>query len=176
MYCVSYEVRTEFLCYVEGSKRLLWSSGQSSWLHNADLMCFLWGMNWIYIYIYMCVCVCVEGHVSCISEKISTPLCGQRVTIVPGGHSDTECCWALLDHCSKQDTERALSSRDGSDELKDWPLHVKDDGMWYRVVCQTFVCSQKACDTYLHFDKIQAALCFETSVNFWQTTRCHIWE
>jgi hypothetical protein len=26
-----------------------WSSGQSSWLHNGDILCFLWGMNWIYI-------------------------------------------------------------------------------------------------------------------------------
>jgi hypothetical protein len=27
----------------------LWSSGQSSWLHNGDVLCFLWGPNWIYI-------------------------------------------------------------------------------------------------------------------------------
>jgi hypothetical protein len=27
----------------------LWSSGQSSWLHNGDELCFLWGTNWIYI-------------------------------------------------------------------------------------------------------------------------------
>jgi hypothetical protein len=26
----------------------LWSSGQSSWLHNGDVL-FLWGTNWIYI-------------------------------------------------------------------------------------------------------------------------------
>jgi hypothetical protein len=26
----------------------LWSSGQSSWLHNGDILCFLWGTNWIY--------------------------------------------------------------------------------------------------------------------------------
>jgi hypothetical protein len=32
MYCVSCEVRTEFICYVEGSRPPLWSSGQSSWL------------------------------------------------------------------------------------------------------------------------------------------------
>jgi hypothetical protein len=32
MYCVSYEVRTEFICYVEESRPPLWSSGQSSWL------------------------------------------------------------------------------------------------------------------------------------------------
>jgi hypothetical protein len=29
----------------------LWSSGQSSWLHNGDVLCFLWGTNWIYIYV-----------------------------------------------------------------------------------------------------------------------------
>jgi hypothetical protein len=28
----------------------LWSSGQSSWPHNGDVLCFLWGTNWIYIY------------------------------------------------------------------------------------------------------------------------------
>jgi hypothetical protein len=27
----------------------LWSSGQSSCLHNGDVLCFLWGTNWIYI-------------------------------------------------------------------------------------------------------------------------------
>jgi hypothetical protein len=27
----------------------LWSSGQSSWIHNGDVLCFLWGTNWIYI-------------------------------------------------------------------------------------------------------------------------------
>jgi hypothetical protein len=30
MFCVSCEVRTEFLCYVEESRPPLWSSGQSS--------------------------------------------------------------------------------------------------------------------------------------------------
>jgi hypothetical protein len=28
----------------------LWSSGQSSWWQNGDVLCFLWGTNWIYIY------------------------------------------------------------------------------------------------------------------------------
>jgi hypothetical protein len=32
MYCVSCEVRTQFICYVEESWPPLWSSGQSSWL------------------------------------------------------------------------------------------------------------------------------------------------
>jgi hypothetical protein len=27
----------------------LWSSGQSSWPQNGDVLCFLWGTNWIYI-------------------------------------------------------------------------------------------------------------------------------
>jgi hypothetical protein len=27
----------------------LWPSGQSSWLQNGDVLCFLWGTNWIYI-------------------------------------------------------------------------------------------------------------------------------
>jgi hypothetical protein len=29
---------------------LPWSSGQSSWLQSGDLLCFLWGTNWIYIF------------------------------------------------------------------------------------------------------------------------------
>jgi hypothetical protein len=34
---------------VEESRPPLWSSGQSSWLQNGDVLCFLWGKNWIYI-------------------------------------------------------------------------------------------------------------------------------
>jgi hypothetical protein len=42
VYCVSCEVRTEFIyCYVEESRPPLWSSGQSSWLHNGDVLCSL---------------------------------------------------------------------------------------------------------------------------------------
>jgi hypothetical protein len=32
-----------------GLARPLWSSGQSSWLQNGDVLCFLWCTNWIYI-------------------------------------------------------------------------------------------------------------------------------
>jgi hypothetical protein len=49
MYCVSCEVRTEFICYVEESRPPLWSSGQISWLQNGDVLRFLCGTNWIYI-------------------------------------------------------------------------------------------------------------------------------
>jgi hypothetical protein len=45
--------------YIDGVKHLsklihitwppLWSSRQSSWLHNGDVLCFLWSTNWIYI-------------------------------------------------------------------------------------------------------------------------------
>jgi hypothetical protein len=48
MYCVSRKVRTEFICYVEESRPPLWSSGQNFWLQNGDVLCFLWGTNWIY--------------------------------------------------------------------------------------------------------------------------------
>jgi hypothetical protein len=41
MYCASCEVQTEFICYVEESRPPLWSSGQSSWLQNGDVLCFL---------------------------------------------------------------------------------------------------------------------------------------
>jgi hypothetical protein len=27
----------------------LWTNGQSSWLQNGDVLCFLWGTNWIYM-------------------------------------------------------------------------------------------------------------------------------
>jgi hypothetical protein len=37
------------MCYVEESRPPLWSSGQSSWLHNRAVLWFLWGRNWIYI-------------------------------------------------------------------------------------------------------------------------------
>jgi hypothetical protein len=35
--------------HVEDSRPPLWSSGQSSWLQNGAVLCFLWGTNWIYI-------------------------------------------------------------------------------------------------------------------------------
>jgi hypothetical protein len=50
--CIVVPVRYELnllVCYVEESRPPLWSSGQSSWLHNGDVLCFLWGTNWIYI-------------------------------------------------------------------------------------------------------------------------------
>jgi hypothetical protein len=34
---------------VEESRPPLWSSGQSSWLHNGNVLWFLWGKNWMYI-------------------------------------------------------------------------------------------------------------------------------
>jgi hypothetical protein len=37
------------VCYAEESRPPLWSGGQSSWLQNGDILCFLWGTNWIYI-------------------------------------------------------------------------------------------------------------------------------
>jgi hypothetical protein len=58
MNCASCEVRTELIriCYVEESRPPLWSTGQSSWLHNGDVLCFLWGSNWIDI------CYVEESH------------------------------------------------------------------------------------------------------------------
>jgi hypothetical protein len=38
-----------YICYIEESRPPLWSSGQSSWLHNRDVLCLLLGTNWIYI-------------------------------------------------------------------------------------------------------------------------------
>jgi hypothetical protein len=38
-----------YICYVEEGRPPLWSSGQSSWLRNGDVLCFLWGTNWIYV-------------------------------------------------------------------------------------------------------------------------------
>jgi hypothetical protein len=44
IYCVSREVRTEFICYVTESRTPLWSSGQSSWLQiqrsQVDSRCY----------------------------------------------------------------------------------------------------------------------------------------
>jgi hypothetical protein len=50
--CIMFPVRYElnlYICYVEESRPPLWPSGQSSWLHNGDVLCFLWGTNWMYI-------------------------------------------------------------------------------------------------------------------------------
>jgi hypothetical protein len=37
-----------FIKHVYGGPPL-WSNGQSSWLQSGDVLCFLWGTNWIYI-------------------------------------------------------------------------------------------------------------------------------
>jgi hypothetical protein len=38
-----------YISYVEQSRPPLWSSGQSSWLHNGDVLCFLRSTNCIYV-------------------------------------------------------------------------------------------------------------------------------
>jgi hypothetical protein len=38
-----------YIRHVEENRPPLWSSGQSSWLQNGDVLCFLWGTNWVYI-------------------------------------------------------------------------------------------------------------------------------
>jgi hypothetical protein len=45
---VRYELNL-YIYYVEESRPPLWSSDQSSWLHNGDVLCFRWGTNWIYV-------------------------------------------------------------------------------------------------------------------------------
>jgi hypothetical protein len=48
---------THVACYTSAIIRVrpallelpLWSSGQSFWLKNAHVLCFLWGTNWIYV-------------------------------------------------------------------------------------------------------------------------------
>jgi hypothetical protein len=49
MYCFLWGTNWIYICPVEGSRHPLWSSGQSSWLQNGNVLCFLWGTNWIYI-------------------------------------------------------------------------------------------------------------------------------
>jgi hypothetical protein len=42
-------MRWEYLDQYMYSRPPLWSSGHSSWLQNGDVLCFLWGTNWIYV-------------------------------------------------------------------------------------------------------------------------------
>jgi hypothetical protein len=46
---LSDKVEYNFVGYYEIEELSLWSSGLSSWLRNEDVLCFLWGTNWIYI-------------------------------------------------------------------------------------------------------------------------------
>jgi hypothetical protein len=81
----------------------LWSSGQSSCLQNGDVLCLLWGTNWIYICCVDCLCglvVRVPGYrteMYCASCEVRTEfmyvvqkkvdcLCGLVVS-VPGCRS-----------------------------------------------------------------------------------------
>jgi hypothetical protein len=63
---VSCEVRTQFICYVEECKPPPWSSGQGSWLQNKDVLCFLWGTNWI------CICYVEESRPPLLSSGQSS--------------------------------------------------------------------------------------------------------
>jgi hypothetical protein len=49
--CIVIPVRYELNLYMSCRRKWppLWSSGQSPWLRNGDVLCFLWGTNWIYI-------------------------------------------------------------------------------------------------------------------------------
>jgi hypothetical protein len=49
-----------FLMFTKLCRPPLWCSGQSSWLQIGDVLCFLWGTNWIYI---------------CCVEESRPPLC-----------------------------------------------------------------------------------------------------
>jgi hypothetical protein len=50
MYCASYEVRTEYIYYVKESRPPVWSSAQSSWLHNG-MYCASCEVRTKYIYV-----------------------------------------------------------------------------------------------------------------------------
>jgi hypothetical protein len=41
MYCASCQVRNEFIYYREETRPPLWSSGQSCWLQNGDVLCLI---------------------------------------------------------------------------------------------------------------------------------------
>jgi hypothetical protein len=47
--CFLWGTNCIYICYIEESRPPLWSSGQSSWLQNGDVLCFLWVTNWIYL-------------------------------------------------------------------------------------------------------------------------------
>jgi hypothetical protein len=49
LYLISRGTNWICICYVEESRTLLWSSGQSSFLKIGDVLCLLWSTNWIYI-------------------------------------------------------------------------------------------------------------------------------
>jgi hypothetical protein len=71
---VSFDKRVIYICYVVESRPPLWSSGQSSWLHNGSVLCFLWGTNWIYI------CYVKESRPPLWSEFLGTE---RRCIVLP---------------------------------------------------------------------------------------------
>jgi hypothetical protein len=48
--------RSRLSMLVRVARPSLWSSGQSSWLHKGDVLCFMWGTNWI------CICYVEESR------------------------------------------------------------------------------------------------------------------
>jgi hypothetical protein len=47
--CFLWGMNWIYICCVKESRPPLWSSGQSSWLQNGEVLWFLWGTKWIYI-------------------------------------------------------------------------------------------------------------------------------
>jgi hypothetical protein len=66
----------------------LWSSGQSSWLQNGDVLCFLSGMNWI------CVCYVDESRPPLWSSGPSSWLHNGDVLCFPWGTNWVYICYA----------------------------------------------------------------------------------
>jgi hypothetical protein len=69
----SWTKATELVSYVEVRRPPLCSSGQSSWLQNRDVICFLWGTNWI------CICYVEDSRPSLWSSGQSSWLLNGEV-------------------------------------------------------------------------------------------------
>jgi hypothetical protein len=89
--------RWRFESYLISIRPPLWSSGQSSWLQNGDVLCFPWCTNWIYI---------------CYIEESRPPLwsSGQRSRLLSG---DVLCfLWGMnwIYTCYVEESRPLLSS------------------------------------------------------------------
>jgi hypothetical protein len=89
-YCVSCEVQTEFICYVEESRPPLWSNGQSSWLQILRS-----GFDFQRYQIFWEVVGLERGPLSLVStteELLERKSCGYCLESREYGRGNPSCC------------------------------------------------------------------------------------
>jgi hypothetical protein len=120
-YCFLWGTNWIYIYCLEESRPPLWSSGQSSWLLNGDLLRFLWGTNWIYI------CYVGESIPPLWSSGQSSWFDSRRYQIF----WEVVCLeWGPLSFMST--TEELLETKSSGSGIENRECGRKDPSLWLR--------------------------------------------